>query len=188
MDRQTLTYLQAALRNSQTSEWSYLAEGGAHLVFAYRGPSSSLHNKVLRIRKEYIASSSSKPSESDEAFETARRYFASSVTPALVPANLLPSECRLTVDAKWVQQLEQESLDFRPETRLSMRRSSVIGGNVDLGRDRVLEVSLVENLLGGEGDLAIEIKVCCMIPLALVFESWCLDRLPILTLHHTPSS
>lgn len=173
MDDQPLTDLQEALRNSQTSEWKYLAEGGAHLVFAYRGSSSLLDNKVLRIRKENIASSSTNSSEADGKFETARQYFGTSVTPALVPASLLPIECRLTVDAKWVQQLEQASLNVRPQPRLSTPQSSVIGGDIKLDGDRVIEVSLVENLLGGEGDLAIEIKVCCTNPLVAVFESSC---------------
>lgn len=160
MDAHLLTNLQETLSRSTTSEWTYLAEGGAHLVFAYRGASPLLSNKVLRIRKENIASSSSPSSTTGGSFEVARQYLASSVIPTLVPADLLPSESRLAVRGKWAQQLEQATLDVRPESRLSTPASSVAQGDlVDPRDDSLVEVSLVENLLGGEGDLAIEIKV-----------------------------
>jgi hypothetical protein len=160
MDSHLLSNLQETLSRSTTNEWAYLAEGGAHLVFAYRAASPLLSNKVLRIRKENIASSSSPSSTTGGSFEAARQYLASSVIPTLVPADLLPSEIRLAVEGKWARQLEQATLDVRPESRLSTPASSVAQSDlIDPGDDSLVEVSLVENLLGGEGDLAIEIKV-----------------------------
>lgn len=155
MDRQLL---QEALRASTTTEWVYLAEGGAHLVFAHRGSSSLLVDKVLRIRKEDIDSSTLNSDKAVDTFEVARQYFANVITPLLVPTNLLPGECRVTVDLKWIQHLVQASSAVRPDTRLLSQRSvPEVDDNCRI--NKAVEVSLVENLLGGPGDLAVEIKV-----------------------------
>jgi inositol-pentakisphosphate 2-kinase len=144
------------LQSSQTGEWTYLAEGGAHLVFAYRGSVPSLRHKVLRVRKEHIESPSIGTSEISD-FERARVYFARTITPALLPPDLLPMEWRVSVDAGWIRALERDSVGVRPESRTSLR-SSLSEDQQSLS-PKPIEVSLVENLLGERGDMAIEIKV-----------------------------
>lgn len=158
MDKTPLKEAQKAIQSSSTTEWTYLAEGGAHLVFAYRGTAPSLCNKVLRVRKDHVQPSVHAISEKKAtSYERARLHFANSVTPALVPPELSPTECRVTVAADWIRQLEQDSLRVRPEGRISV--SARPSKNQPLPSGTLLEVSLVENLLGGLGDVAVEIKV-----------------------------
>jgi inositol-pentakisphosphate 2-kinase len=152
------TEAQSDIRSSQTEEWTYLAEGGAHLVFAYRGTVPSLRNKVLRVRKSHVESPTCGLFEEGiTTFERARGYFANTITPALVPPELLPEEWRVSVRTDWIRALEADSLSSRPKSRTSLR-SSLSGDQQSLS-DESIEVSLVENLLGAEGDVAIEIKV-----------------------------
>lgn len=149
---------QEAIWLSLTTEWTYIAEGGAHLVFAYRGAEPSLHNKVLRIRKAHIESTSADtPDSLQRRYEHAREYLSTTIIPVLVPSELLPTECRVTVEADWIYQLERESLDRRPEGRISARAVPLDGRRPP--SPAPVQVSVVENLLGGEHDIAIEIKV-----------------------------
>jgi hypothetical protein len=152
------TQIQSDIQSSQTEEWTYLAEGGAHLVFAYHGTASSLRNKVLRVRKSHVESPTCGTFEEGiTTFERARVYFANTITPVLVPPELLPEEWRVSVRTDWIRALEADSLSLRPKSRTSLRSS--LSGDQQSTSDESVEVSLVENLLGAEGDVAIEIKV-----------------------------
>lgn len=158
--------IQKDLESSRTEEWTYLAEGGAHLVFAYHGAAPSLRNKVLRVRKERIESPTGGTlEEGTRTFERARAYCASNIIPALVPPDLLPTERRVSVQADWIRELEAQSLNIRPKSRTSLR-SSLSEDQQSLSSTSI-EVSVVENLLGGEGDVAVEIKVSLPLPAPL---------------------
>lgn len=50
-----------------TSEWSYLAEGGFHIILCYEGPDPKLRRKILRIGKKSLGheNTEDKRAESD---------------------------------------------------------------------------------------------------------------------------
>ncbi|KAJ9119122.1 hypothetical protein QFC22_003613 [Naganishia vaughanmartiniae] len=148
----------SALRSSTSDEWQYLAEGGAHLVFAYHGSSLSLLNKVIRVRKDRLAGSSTTETQQETLFDAARGHLSRHIIPSLVPHEILPADDRVTVSGKWIRSVLSGSVDLRPTSRLSTGSDYPIPVTMSTHDDDV-EVSLVENLLGGEGDLAVEIKV-----------------------------
>lgn len=147
----------SALRASTSDEWKYLAEGGAHLVFAYRGSSPLLQNKVIRARKDRLGGTSKEHQKT--SFDVARDHLSRQVIPSLVPQQLLPADDRIAVKANWLQELIRDSVNLRPASRLTSGSDHSIPVSKHTLDNDAIEVSLVENLLGGEGDLAIEIKV-----------------------------
>ena len=158
MNEGARTDIQDAIRLSRTTEWTYLAEGGAHLVFAYRGTEPSLNNKVLRIRKAHPDYTSGDTSDSQQSrYRVAQEYLSTTIISVLVPPELLSAESRVTVEADWMYQLERESLDRRPKGRISARAIPSDGRRPS--SPALVQVSVLENLLGGEHDIAIEIKV-----------------------------
>ena len=158
MNDTTRAQIQSLIRSSPTTDWTYLAEGGAHLVFSYCGNEPSIQNKVLRIRKTHLEPRSGNDTGAKPGrYECARNYLATTITPSLVPPELLPMECKVTLNAEWVHELERGSLDLRPKERISSRRYP--SNHQHSTSPTSFQASLVENLLGGEGDIAIEIKV-----------------------------
>ncbi|KAJ9097425.1 hypothetical protein QFC19_006795 [Naganishia cerealis] len=150
--------IDSAIRSSTSDDWEYLAEGGAHLVFAYRGPSPFLKSKVMRVRKDRL-SGAPEVQQQDTSYDVARDYLSHRIMPSLVPPDILPTEGRFTVNKKWIQKLLDSSNDARPASRLSSSNVPPVKSNSNTLNNDVIEVSLVENLLGGESDLAVEIKV-----------------------------
>lgn len=150
--------INAAISSSTSDEWEYLAEGGAHLVFAYRGSSSFFRNKVIRVRKDRLDGPSTQKQQ-ETLFDVARDHLSRHIIPALVPYEILPSDDRVTVSIDWIRSLLHDSVDRRPASRLSARSEDSLLESTDTLDNAFIEVSLVENLLGGVGDLAVEIKV-----------------------------
>ncbi|KAJ9103211.1 hypothetical protein QFC21_002634 [Naganishia friedmannii] len=78
-----------------------------------------------------------------------------------MPHDILPAENRVIVSANWIQSLLVDSANLRPASRVSSGSHHSIPVSTNTLDSDVIEVSLVENLLGGEGDLAVEIKPKC---------------------------
>ncbi|KAF7317203.1 Inositol-pentakisphosphate 2-kinase [Mycena chlorophos] len=119
-----------SLSTTTIADWVYVGEGGANIVFSYRGPRSPLFTgKVLRLRKRAL---SSEPSRSEDG-----QHLLHLET---VPPKHLPRE--------WLEALAKEVEASRPVERR-------VKDAIDLQNPRPV---LATDLVGGNG-IAVEIKV-----------------------------
>jgi inositol-pentakisphosphate 2-kinase len=121
------------------NDWKYISEGGATLVFSYRGPPHPiLTGKVLRLRK---ASTSHVGDDDDVPFQ--QKIISRLVDPTyLVHLQIVPLETR------WVEAFSRHHESSRP---LERRRTST----VDSSRRTAV---LASDLVGGI-PCAVEVKV-----------------------------
>lgn len=125
-------------------EWKYLAEGGAHIVFAYVGANPVLRGKALRIRKS--EKSSCVPQEVD-------RVWQDELLPKIVPADLLLRSETVDLPQEWLLRLMSQSQLARPEHRLFVESQKI-------GRASMMDnLQSLEGMAAGERVMAIEIKV-----------------------------
>jgi hypothetical protein len=129
------------------AEWKYLNEGGANTVYGYRNPSDPIYgDKVLRIPKVIPLETNVEHDRSD-----ARDTFETLLLPALVDRRFLAERQRVIVSSEWLAGLEQQEAGARPTHRTSSQPSSRNHAEV--------EGTLMKNLIGGDGVIAVEIKV-----------------------------
>jgi hypothetical protein len=143
----------ALFDGTTTSDWHYIAEGGANLVFGYHGPSDKFRNKALRIPKTPAQDISAGASES-EVSESWRQ----DLLPKLLAKKYLPDTEVVSLDASWVDRLLQESHSARPDTRIETNPQPSL-------LIQAVQATLMTDLRGGSSNpdvtvLAIEIKVC----------------------------
>lgn len=145
--------MQSTVNASSTSptDWQYVSEGGATIVFSYRGHRHSIFTgNVLRLRKiKFDQIAIENPSErageepDDPTIEFQRR-----VTSKLLPPENLPRLETVQVYRPWLEDLQRLAEGDRPPER---RRIDTI----DVNRRKAV---LATDLVGGEG-WAVEIKV-----------------------------
>jgi inositol-pentakisphosphate 2-kinase len=134
-----------ALESTTPRDWSYTAEGGANLVLSFVGARGLFTGKLLRLRKKKLAhATGSIPDEVDVEF--GRRI----VTPLLGQEQVVEME-RIAVSKQWLVDLKRalDSSEARPAHRAAEDEVDEDAG----------VVVLAEDLVHGEGVLAIEIKV-----------------------------
>lgn len=134
----------SGLSGTPTSDWQYVAEGGANIVFGYHGSDTQYKGRALRIPKNY--------NESDLA-----TTWREDLLPRLLPAQDLPGKSAVKLSRQWVQNLVDASAGSRPQERRD-------ADQIDFWPEEVLG-SLMEDLRSGPKEsgqriLAIEIKVC----------------------------
>ncbi|WVN90605.1 uncharacterized protein L203_105846 [Cryptococcus depauperatus CBS 7841] len=89
-----------------SSDWLYIAEGGAHIVFSYRGNNPNYVNKALRVRK---------PTADNYSLDLQRKW--RDILPTLLPAELLVSCEEVTLDQLWLKDLLEKAEEKRPAKR-----------------------------------------------------------------------
>jgi len=150
LDRRTR---QMAFSISQTSpsEWKYISEGAATLVFSYNGPHHPvLTGKVLRLRKTPREGHGPlRHSVSDDNLVA----FQERVVSRLLDPSYLPDLQSIPLQADWVEALSIHHESFRPPER---RSTSVI----DCSRQTGI---LAPDLIGGLS-CAVEVKVNNLYP------------------------
>ena len=136
---------------TQPSDWSYIAEGGASIVFAYRGRSHpTFSNTVLRLRKAPLNDPHLHTAEELEAEpDDVSIAFQEHVISRLVPKEYLPSLVVVRVEKEWLEALAELVKDVRPKSRQEVDEIDVHHFKAVLSND----------LVGHDG-LAVEIKVC----------------------------
>lgn len=135
------------LTTTEPSDWSYAAEGGANLVLSYAGPSSSLlTGKAIRLRKRKIG-----PAVDGPAGEVDIRFAQEVVLPLLGVEHVVRME-RVDVEPAFLQGIK-DALEERGARPIGRRELD----EVDVAAECVV---LTDDLVHGEGVLAIEIKVC----------------------------
>lgn len=134
-----------ALESTAPRDWTYTAEGGANLVLSFAGGRGPFTGKLLRLRKKKLAHASGFISdEVDDEF--GRRI----VQPLLGEEQVVDME-RVAVSREWLVALKValDTSEARPAHRAAEDEVDEDAG----------VVVLAEDLVHGEGVLAIEIKV-----------------------------
>ena len=144
----------ADVRHTNPSNWKYVSEGGATIVFSYAGPPHpKFDGTILRLRKiipatvsrpkKYAQSDSSESEGDDPTIE-----YQSKCIERLIPPQYRPRLETIVLDRSWLEALVALHDSARPEER---RKKS----GIDLERKKGV---LATDLVGGNW-LAVEIKV-----------------------------
>jgi inositol-pentakisphosphate 2-kinase len=134
-----------SLSQTSPSEWKYISEGAATVVFSYNGPHHPiLSGRVLRLRKAPREGHDPRHSASDDNLVA----FQQCVVSRLLDPSYLPDLQTIPLQADWVEALSIHHESFRPQER---RSTSVIDCSRQTG---VLAPDLISGL-----SCAVEVKV-----------------------------
>jgi len=139
---------------TEPSTWKYVSEGGATIVFSYKGPPhSNFDGTVLRLRKTPIAAeignkASTVAASNKEELDDPSIEFQMKCMQRLIPPEHLPRLETVGLNRAWLEELVRLQDHLRPEAR---RRKDLI----DLNKTKGV---LATDLVGGNW-LAVEIKV-----------------------------
>ncbi|KAJ6502037.1 inositol-pentakisphosphate 2-kinase [Mycena sanguinolenta] len=137
-----------SLTDTLPTDWSYISEGGANIVFVYQGPRSAFFDgTALRLRKRKRASVDKEEKEEHEILSV---EYQKQCLERLIPLEHLPRLELVIVGADrdaWLQALAAECEPHRALERKETDR-------IDFMQSRAL---LATNVVGG-GGLAVEIK------------------------------
>jgi hypothetical protein len=133
------------LSRSSPSDWVYLGEGGAHVVFRYRGSDRALQGRAMRLVK----------TEGAAADVALRNTWAAELLPQLVPADLLAAPTPANVDEKWTRAIVTPTELMRPAERRA--EGKPLAESVDYARPAQLMDDLTCGL-DGHKVVAVEIK------------------------------
>jgi hypothetical protein len=127
------------------SDWSYIGEGGAHVLFAYHGTVASWKTRVLRIRK--------RKANPEDATQQALSTWRSELLPRILPTADLLLQQKVHVEGLWLRQVVHAAKGERSEGRIAENALEELG-----------DVSVMGNAIGsasttGSRTLAMEIKV-----------------------------
>lgn len=135
--------------STSPSDWKYVNEGGATIVFSYIGPRHpTFSGKVLRLRK----SSSEHPQGPQDNADDPSIAFQRRVTSRLIPSQNLPSLDAICLQRTWLEALESLTSSARPLSRRAKDR-------LDTSRSKGV---LATDLVGGLG-MAVEIKASLLV-------------------------
>ncbi|BGP14116.1 hypothetical protein JCM10213_002414 [Rhodosporidiobolus nylandii] len=137
------------LSSTSPSSWIYTAEGGANLVLSFSGtPDSPYAGRALRLRKRKRPSRELR--QGDEVHGESGVEFGRSVVERLLGRKQLPKMETVELERGWAEELAQRLSEekVRPPEREKEDEVDVEAG----------EAVVVEDLVGGTGVLAVEIK------------------------------
>ena len=149
------TDLNDLLQQTRPEEWKYLSEGGANVVYVYRGWREAFKDKALRIKKRAPGIGSS---VSRRQSTTPNDYWQEKMLPHVLQhadrdaRGLLPTRKKMHVNRLWIRAMNDQSKKDRPAHRLQSEYADL--ENCD--QDSL--VVLTDDLIGGAGHIAIEIK------------------------------
>ena len=134
-------------------DWTYIAEGGATIVFSYDGPRNLHFNgTVVRLRKSPLNPpsdpTSTEAGQGTHDADDPAVDFQEHIISRLVPAEFLPHLEHVQVERAWLEKM----VAVHDEKRPAKRRAKDM---IDLKRTRAV---LATDLIGSKG-WAVEIKV-----------------------------
>ncbi|OAX39358.1 hypothetical protein K503DRAFT_769548 [Rhizopogon vinicolor AM-OR11-026] len=138
---------------TKPEDWAYVSEGGATIVFSYRGPHNvQFSGHVLRLRKVTLGESSDASNDAPldatiEELDDPMVAFQENIVSKLVPSEFLPRLVVVLLDREWLKLLVELHDGDRPAER---RQTD----HVDFHRKKGV---LATDLIGGT-PIAIEIK------------------------------
>lgn len=137
--------MEICLSQTSPSQWKYISEGGATIVFSYHGPPHPiLTGKVLRLRKTSPEGQGTPRPVSDDLIVA----FQQQVISRLLDPSYLADLQVVPLQADWVEAFSMHHESFRPQER---RRTSMI----DCSRCTAV---VAPDLIGGLS-CAVEVKV-----------------------------
>ncbi|KAG8833376.1 Inositol-pentakisphosphate 2-kinase [Serendipita sp. 399] len=134
---------------TEVTDWAYISEGGATMVFSYVGQKHPVFTRrVLRVRKIALGHSDTKNDDQrDEEPDDPSIAFQNSVIALLLPSSHLPKLESVHVNRQWLSKMALYAKDKRPDIRK-------LKDDIDLSREKAV---LATDLVGGRG-WAVEIK------------------------------
>ena len=143
----------ADVRHTNPSDWNYVSEGGATIVFSYAGlPHPKFDGTILRLRKTHPLSRLGPKKYTKSDCESEREdpviEYQNKCIERLIPPQYLPHLETVVLDRSWLEALVALHDFARPEERRKK-------GGINLERKKGV---LATDLVGGNG-LAVEIKV-----------------------------
>lgn len=133
------------LSDTNSSDWRYLAEGGATMVFSYTGPSHPVYSAmVLRARKRIFTSQYGLM----QVHEDNNFLFHRTVIMRILDSEFLPVLLPAHASRDWLFQLTESAEKWRPEERRAVNGLDPTNCSLTLATD----------LVGRQG-LVVEIKV-----------------------------
>jgi inositol-pentakisphosphate 2-kinase len=144
------------MEKTRPTDWKYVSEGGATIVFSYVGPHNPAYNgMVLRLRKAAndAEDSSTLDVVTDEPDDPTIEYQAKCME-RLVPRQYLPRLESVALERRWLEQLASVHHSQRPKYRIEK-------DHIDFTRRKGV---LATDLVGGNW-IAVEIKVCPFLPI-----------------------
>ncbi|KAG1822891.1 inositol-pentakisphosphate 2-kinase [Suillus subaureus] len=139
----------ALITETKPEDWIYVSEGGATIVFSYRGPHNvQFSDQVLRLRKVPHGSLNSMLLDTNtEQPDDPMTTFQENIISKLVPSEFLPSLVVVVLDEGWLRSL----IVLRDGDRPAERRQT---DQIDIRRNKGV---LATDLIGGT-PIAIEVK------------------------------
>ncbi|KAI6045591.1 inositol-pentakisphosphate 2-kinase [Pisolithus marmoratus] len=140
---------QLHVADSRPEDWVYVSEGGATIVFSYRGTENpQFNNRVLRLRKAPLLDNNNAVHDIEEQPDDPMIAFHRDVISYLVPQTFLPDLDVILLNESWLDALERlrdgdRPLERRKKDKIDKRRKKGI---------------LATDLVGGGGIIAVEIK------------------------------
>lgn len=134
--------------DSRPEDWVYVSEGGATIVFSYRGTENPhFKGRVLRLRKVHLLDNGA-VHDGEEEPDDPMIAFHKDVISFLVPQAFLPDLDVILLNESWLDALERlrdgdRPLERRKKDKIDKRRKKGV---------------LATDLVGGEGIVAVEIK------------------------------
>lgn len=137
------------ITETKPEDWTYISEGGASIVFSYRGPRNvQFSDHVLRLRKVARGSLDNTLLDTNaEQPDDPMIAFQDNIISKLIPSELLASLVVVVLDEEWLRSL----IDLRDADRPAERRQT---DQIDVHRKKGV---LATDLIGGT-PIAIEIK------------------------------
>lgn len=138
-----------SITETKPEDWRYVSEGGATIVFSYRGPHNvQFSDHVLRLRKIARGSlGNALLNTNTEQPDDPMIAFQENIISKLVPSDFLPSLAVVLLDEEWLRLL----VDLHDSDRPAERRQT---DQIDVRRKRGV---LATDLIGGT-PIAMEIK------------------------------
>lgn len=138
-----------SITETKPEDWTYVSEGGATIVFSYRGPHNvQFSSHVLRLRKVAHGLSDNMLLDTNtEQPDDPMIAFQENIISKLVPSEFLPSLVVVMLDEDWLRSL----VVLRDGDRPAERRQT---DQIDVRRNKGV---LATDLIGGT-PIAIEIK------------------------------
>ncbi|KAK8858699.1 hypothetical protein IAR55_002928 [Kwoniella newhampshirensis] len=137
------------------SDWAYVAEGAAHIVFGYRGSIPAYTGKVVRFRKPTTISTPAANGESEH--QRLLRVWRQDLLHKLLPAHLLASAEEVCVHQQWFKDLLDHADEVRPQAR-KMEGITLAESVHEDGRGLLMEDITATEREEGIITLAVEIK------------------------------
>jgi len=139
----------ALITETKPEDWTYVSEGGATIVFSYRGPHNvQFSGHVLRLRKVPHGESNCTPLDTNtEQPDDTMVAFQANIISKLVPSEFLPSLVIVLLNEVWLRSL----VVLRDGDRPGERRQT---DQIDVRRNMGV---LATDLIGGT-PIAMEIK------------------------------